>query len=78
MCVMSRKDIIHDTAKNALINDGWEITHDPFPISFGSQRGYIDLGAEKFVAAMRGNEKIAVEIKSFVGRSLITLSLIHI
>lgn len=69
---MSRKDIIHDAAKNALIKDGWEITHDPLTITFGNQRGYIDLGAEKFIAAIRDNEKIAVEIKSFVGRSAIT------
>lgn len=32
----------------------------------------IDLGAEKIIAAERGNEKIAVEIKSFIGSSNIS------
>jgi hypothetical protein len=31
---------------------------------------FIDLGAEKILAAEKGNDKIAVEIKSFIGRSL--------
>ena len=26
---MPAKDIHHDTVKNALIKDGWTITHDP-------------------------------------------------
>ncbi|MBA4182514.1 MAG: fatty-acid synthase, partial [Acidobacteria bacterium] len=26
---MPAKDIYHDTVKNALIKDGWTITHDP-------------------------------------------------
>ena len=26
---MPVKDIYHDTVKNALIKDGWTITHDP-------------------------------------------------
>lgn len=69
---MARKDIIHDQVKNALINDGWEITHDPLQISFGTQRAYVDLGAQKFFAAQKGTEKIAVEVKSFRGRSLIS------
>ena len=30
---------------------------------------YIDLGAERIIAAERNNQKIAVEIKSFVGPS---------
>ena len=32
----------------------------------------IDLGAEKVIAAERGEEKIAVEIKSFIGTSAIS------
>jgi hypothetical protein len=36
----------------------------------GRRRGYIDLGAEKeVIAAEKQGEKIAVEIKSFVGHS---------
>lgn len=26
------KDLFHDKVKNALKNDGWRITHDPFTI----------------------------------------------
>lgn len=27
---MATADIIHDAVKNALIKDGWAITHDPY------------------------------------------------
>ena len=36
----------------------------------GRRKGYIDLGAERtIIAAERGSERIAVEIKSFTGPS---------
>jgi hypothetical protein len=35
------KDIYHEQVKNALINEGWTITHDPFKIMLGKRRGYI-------------------------------------
>lgn len=36
----------------------------------GRRRGYIDLGAEReIIAAEKANQKIAIEIKSFVGNS---------
>jgi hypothetical protein len=64
------KDIYHEIVKTALINEGWVITHDPFKILLGKRRGYIDLGAEReIIAAEKENEKIAVEIKSFIGHS---------
>jgi len=68
---MSR-DIVHDLVKNALIKDGWRITHDPFPIEFGIRKVFADLGAEKLIAAEKGEQKIVVEIKSFIGISLVT------
>jgi hypothetical protein len=62
------KDIFHDLVREALEKDGWTITHDPYVIK--RQRRYeIDLGAEKVIAAEREEERIAVEIKSFVGSS---------
>jgi len=67
---MSAKDIIHDTVKNALIKDGWTITDDPYVIEFEEVTLYADLGAERPIAAERGTEKIVVEVKSFVSRSL--------
>jgi hypothetical protein len=63
------KDIIHDAVKNALIRDGWTITHDPFTIAYEEVNLAADLGAEKPIAAERGGQKIVVEIKSFVSRS---------
>jgi XisH protein len=26
------RDLIHNIVKSALINDGWNITHDPYPV----------------------------------------------
>ncbi len=64
------KDKFHEQVKQALQSDGWLITHDPFKIMLGRRRGYIDLGATReIIAAERENEKIAVEIKSFIGHS---------
>lgn len=64
------KDKYHDAVKNALVKDGWTITHDPYRISFGIERVYVDLGAERMLAAERGKEKIAVEIKTFASECL--------
>ena len=66
---MPAKDIYHDTVITALQKDGWMITHDPLVIRWGKRDLYIDLGAEKLIAAERDNQKIAVEIKSFIGKS---------
>lgn len=66
---MPAKDIFHDNVVNALIKDGWEITNDPLKLQWGNKDLYVDLGAEKLLAARKGSQKIAVEIKSFVGNS---------
>lgn len=66
---MPAKDIYHDTVKKALINDGWTITHDPLRLRWSGADLYIDLGAAQLLAADKGERKIAVEIKSFVGKS---------
>ncbi len=63
------KDVYHDAVKNALVKDGWTITHDPLLIRFEEDRAYIDLGAERTIAAEKGERKIAVEVKSFIGVS---------
>ena len=66
------KDKFHDLVRDALIKDGWEITHDPLAVEFNSLRQvFIDLGAEKVLTAQKGERKIAVEIKSFIGVSLL-------
>ena len=63
------KDIIHDQVKNALIKDGWTITHDPYTIDYEEVNMYADLGAERTIAAEQDGQKIVVEVKSFVKRS---------
>lgn len=62
------KDFYHETVKKALTDDGWVITHDPYFVQMGKLKGFIDLGAE-LLAAEKETEKIAVEIKNFVGLS---------
>ncbi len=66
---MPAKDIYHDAAKNALIKDGWTITHDPLRLEWGDKDLYVDLGAERLLAAEKAGQQIAVKIKSFVGAS---------
>lgn len=45
------------------------ITHDPFSIKYAETELYADLAAEKPFVAERGEQKIIVEVKSFIGRS---------
>jgi hypothetical protein len=66
---MPAKDIYHDAVRNALIKDGWTITHDPLILKWGLKDLYVDLGAEQLVAAEKEGRKIAVEVKSFVSQS---------
>ncbi|MBZ8180101.1 element excision factor XisH family protein [Oscillatoria salina] len=66
---MPARDIFHHSCKNALIHDGWAITHDPYLLRWGSKDLYVDLGAKKILAAEKIDSKIAVEVKSFVSPS---------
>jgi hypothetical protein len=68
---MSAKDRIHRAVKNAPINDGWTITHDPLTLRLGKTRFEVDLAAEQFFAAKKDDRFIAVEVKSFIGDSAI-------
>ncbi|MEM7657213.1 MAG: element excision factor XisH family protein [Bacteroidota bacterium] len=69
---MSAQDKYHELVKAALQKDGWTITHDPLKLKVGKRKLKIDLGAERVLAAEKGEEKIAIEIKSFLGPSLLT------
>jgi hypothetical protein len=69
---MPAKDIFHDAVRKGLEKEDWVITDDPLRIRSGRVDMQIDLGAERLIAAERGNEKIAVEIKSFIGSSNIS------
>lgn len=66
---MPAKDIYHEIVKQALIKNDWTITDDPLRLTIGGRSLYVDLGAEKLIAAQKGNQKIAVEIKSFLSLS---------
>lgn len=67
--IMSAKDIFHNAVRSALEKDRWLVTHDPLFMRVGDVNFQIDLGAEKIIAAEKGEEKIAVEVKSFAGKS---------
>ncbi len=67
------KDKYHQLVVEALQKDGWTITHDPYKIQLNDINYYeIDLGAERMIAAEKNNQKIAVEIKSFLRESVIS------
>jgi hypothetical protein len=66
---MPARDRYHDQVKSALIKDGWAITQDPLHVKWAKKDLYIDLGAERILAAEKGTRKIAVEVKSFLGLS---------
>ncbi|MEQ8382984.1 MAG: XisH family protein [Coleofasciculus sp. A1-SPW-01] len=73
---MPAKDAFHQLVRTALEHEGWTITHDPYRIDLGFVNFYIDLGAERLIAATKDGEKIAVEIKTFLATS--TISEFHI
>jgi len=68
---MPAKDVIHDAVCNALKKDGWIVTHEHMRVDFEDTHVYVDIGAERLLVAERADEKIAIEVKSFIGRSTI-------
>ena len=78
---MPARDTTHRVVKQALTKDGWEITDDPYVISYGERFLFVDLGLTEsgtfngiqgqFIGAERDTSKIAIEIKEFRGRSAI-------
>jgi len=66
---MPAKDIYHENVKKSLFTDGWTVTHDPLHLKWGAKDMYVDLGAEKLLAAEKEGRKIGVEVKSFIGLS---------
>lgn len=70
---MPAKDKFHELVKQALIKENWLITHDPLNLKFGEyDQISIDLGAERLLGAEKDEQKIAVEIKSFLNDSAIS------
>jgi len=69
---MPAKDLFHNTVRTALDKDGWTITDENLYIQVEDVDFYIDLAAERILAAEKTGQKIAVEIKSFLGASDVT------
>lgn len=69
---MSAKDVFHNAVRRALEKEQWIITDDPLFLRFGGVDMYIDLAAEQLMSAEKNGEKIAIEIKSFIGVSATT------
>ena len=66
---MPKRDVYHYEIRRAIEKDGWIVTNDPLQITWEEKDYSPDLGAERIIAAQRGTEKIAVEIKSFIGQN---------
>ncbi len=66
---MPARDIYHSNVRSALEKSGWQVTADPYLLKAGTISMYIDLGAERLLAADNGKEKIAVEVKCFLQAS---------
>ena len=66
------KDLYHKKVRLALEKEGWAITDDPLHIDLEETFIEIDLAAEMLFAAEREGKKIAVEVKSFLGKSIIS------
>jgi len=69
---VAAKDTFHKTVKLALEKDGWSITNDPLYLNFAEVELYIDLGAERLLAAEKNEDKIAFKIKTFLNPSRIS------
>jgi hypothetical protein len=54
---MPAKNTHHDVVRDALIADGWTITHDPLLLRIGGRNLFVDLAAER-----PGGEAVAVEL----------------
>ncbi len=65
------KDIFHNIVKAALEKDGWTITHDPYVLETPQVDYKVDLGARKLIAATKEDQKIAIEVKSFLNISIV-------
>jgi hypothetical protein len=68
---MPAKDKYHEAVRTALEKEDWTITADPLHIPFDETDLYIDIGAEKLLAAEKHGKKIAIEIKSFSSISVL-------
>lgn len=73
---MPAKDKYHNQIKSALIKDGWTVIAEPYQIKYKDAELFADLALEKpitkwrcAIALTKDNNKIIVEIKSFLSPS---------
>jgi XisH protein len=66
---MAARDRFHFCVKKALQKEQWIVTDDPLKLEVGGVKFEIDLGAECLIGAEKDNQKIAVEVKSFLEES---------
>ena len=73
---MGRRDTHHQAVRRALVKDGWQITHDPFRLTFAGTVVSTDLGAQRPIDAPDGQsiavEIIAVEVKDFDNQQMLS------
>ena len=65
---MPAKDLYHEAVKNALVKDGWTITHDPLAVEIAGDRLFIDLGAERVIAAEKAHGRLPSRLKHLAAR----------
>ena len=65
---MPAKDLLHDCVKNALIKDGWKITDDPLRLRYKGRKLYVDLGAERLLAAEKERKRLPSKSKVLSAR----------
>ena len=63
------RDKYHYVVREALEKDGWRIISDPFIRRHSDKRIEIDLEAEKLLVAEKDEDRILVEVKSFLTAS---------
>jgi hypothetical protein len=67
---MSARDLFHEAVKQALGKEGW-LKIEPMTLRYSKTKLEIDLSAERFFAAQKGDVQIAVEVKSFAAPSVV-------
>lgn len=69
---MPAQDKFLESVLRALIKEGWTITDQEVQLPFDATNSYVDFLAERTLIAERGTEKIAVEVKTFAGKSVLS------
>lgn len=72
---MPQTDKIHAVVRRALEKQGWKIVREPLNLEVDDFRVFVDISAATLsgpiIIAEQNIQKIAVEVKSFAGRSFI-------